>query len=551
MVSYISLQIANEEEIRHHFLIEEKYVTRFISDAVLLRNYNSNSIIEGYFHFDGNFIPVFSLAHYFGLNLQKKEDGDIIVFKISSGKSFAITGVLSYNYVDQEDLTQNNSFGLVTGVLLDEEHIISEEYALKNLNNNRYFLINTKKLITKLESDITSGNIESLGSLKERLSQIPRNEHVMPVSTSIGITTKEETTRSHKINNEYLVFELDKQKFAIASEFIVSLDDGIKFMTSVNEEKKYFKGITKSIFGSVNIFNLREYFDLDISEINELIIVRYGEDSHLGLLVDRICSLEIIESYEISEIYPLSNSTDTYYKGIFTLQNEIIFIFNSELLLQCLYEGKKITFSKDTKFTHHKDHVSNNIDTIEKENMVIWIGNETIIGFNIEKVFNLTNNFELQPSKTDYYSSFTFEDQKVPVFHLTEYLQIERTKPSNLVLIYEDEELFGLKIDGEVSTRPLQHLGFINEKNLKTRLFNNIQDLILDVTIYSEFIGYLIDTKQLLNKIKNDTLVPYKYIIQETLEEVVDFVLVQEENVNFFFSLNEIKSLHKERREQS
>lgn len=144
------------------------------------------------------------------------------------------------------------------------------------------------------------------------------------------IADMEEDTQREK----YLTFVLDNEYYGIGINSVVEII-GIQPITLVPELPKYIKGIINLRGKIIPVIDVRLRFKKEFREYNDrtCIIVVDVEGVGIGLIVDSVTEVLVIQAQDIVPPPNLNNSSNKYIKGIGKAGNGVKLILDLNELI--------------------------------------------------------------------------------------------------------------------------------------------------------------------------------------------------------------------------
>ena len=144
----------------------------------------------------------------------------------------------------------------------------------------------------------------------------------------------------NKIDDLYMVFIINNQKYALSSKYIIEIIEMLP-ITKVPFLPKYMKGIINLRSTIIPVMDARMRFDMDPIEYNErtCIIIIENENDKIGLIVDAVN--EVINISPDSSMKMNSNKEETkqnFIKGVSEINNEVQLILDCDSLME-IVEG--------------------------------------------------------------------------------------------------------------------------------------------------------------------------------------------------------------------
>ncbi len=140
-----------------------------------------------------------------------------------------------------------------------------------------------------------------------------------------------ENVRSEK---KYIVFAIDNENYGIDISSVNSIIQ-MPQITYVPKSPRHYSGIINLRGEIVPIISLRRKMNLDddtYTSSSRIIITDIEEDKQVGLIVDDVKEVMAIADDEISKPSPFLKKDDSLISGVGNKNEELISIFNLELL---------------------------------------------------------------------------------------------------------------------------------------------------------------------------------------------------------------------------
>lgn len=137
------------------------------------------------------------------------------------------------------------------------------------------------------------------------------------------------------LSNKYLVFDLDKQEYAIAIQYVVDIIN-VQPVTRVPSCPDFVRGITNLRGKVIPIIDVRIRFGKQQQDYNErtcIIVVELGDVS-VGMIIDSVSEVLTLENEDISPPPSFSGGNDTrFVEGIGKAENGIKLILDCKTVL--------------------------------------------------------------------------------------------------------------------------------------------------------------------------------------------------------------------------
>jgi len=130
------------------------------------------------------------------------------------------------------------------------------------------------------------------------------------------------------MNNQYVVFELEKQNYAIDINYVREITE-VTEITKVPNSNEYVKGILKLRDKIVSVIDLKKRMSIENKnkEKNKIIVVDI-ENVQMGLLIDIAKDVKTYSADQIDDSLTLLSKNENYINGIIQSENDIILILN-------------------------------------------------------------------------------------------------------------------------------------------------------------------------------------------------------------------------------
>jgi purine-binding chemotaxis protein CheW len=139
-----------------------------------------------------------------------------------------------------------------------------------------------------------------------------------------------------EINYPWLVFELGESLYTVNSKIVSTIVIVPEHITKVPKVPKYMKGLIHLRGSVIPLFDLRILFNMDVSkdESKEMVVVLEKDSSSIGILVDKVISVENIERFEETEEI-IKMCRDKFVSGVAKSQknNGMLLILDDEKLM--------------------------------------------------------------------------------------------------------------------------------------------------------------------------------------------------------------------------
>lgn len=153
------------------------------------------------------------------------------------------------------------------------------------------------------------------------------------------MNTNDETI-DNKIDDLYMVFVINNQKYALSSKYIIEIIEMLP-ITKVPFIPKYMKGIINLRSTIIPVMDARMRFDMDPIDYNErtCVIIIENSGNQIGLIVDAVN--EVIHISPNQSMKMNSNNDESkqnFIKGVSEINDEIQLILDCDSLVQ-IVEG--------------------------------------------------------------------------------------------------------------------------------------------------------------------------------------------------------------------
>ena len=147
---------------------------------------------------------------------------------------------------------------------------------------------------------------------------------------------EELTVYKEKVKNEkkYIVFGIDNENYGIDISSVNSIIQ-MPQITYVPKSPRHYSGIINLRGEIVPIISLRRRMNLEddtFTDESKIIITDIEEDKQVGFIVDDVKEVMTIADDEIREPSPFLKKEDSLISGVGNKDEELISIFNLELL---------------------------------------------------------------------------------------------------------------------------------------------------------------------------------------------------------------------------
>lgn len=134
--------------------------------------------------------------------------------------------------------------------------------------------------------------------------------------------------------NKFLTFSLGDEFYGIEIKYVTEII-GIHVITEIPEMPEYIRGIINLRGKIIPVMDVRLRFNKEFREYNDrtCVIVIDIKDVSIGLIVDSVCEVLIIQDTDIVPPPDLSKGNNRYIKGIGKTGNDVKLILDCEKLL--------------------------------------------------------------------------------------------------------------------------------------------------------------------------------------------------------------------------
>ncbi|CEN24556.1 chemotaxis protein CheW [[Clostridium] sordellii] len=146
----------------------------------------------------------------------------------------------------------------------------------------------------------------------------------------------------NKIDDLYMVFIINNQKYALSSKYIIEIIEMLP-ITKVPFLPNYMKGIINLRSTIIPVMDARMRFDLEPIEYNErtCIIIIENDSNKIGLIVDAVN--EVINISPNQSMNMNSNndeSKENFIKGVSEINDEVQLILDCDSLMKIVEDIK-------------------------------------------------------------------------------------------------------------------------------------------------------------------------------------------------------------------
>ncbi|MDN5303836.1 MAG: purine-binding chemotaxis protein CheW [Fusobacteriaceae bacterium] len=410
-MKYFSFVINNKK-----YILENKYIKEIIEESNISSIYTKNKNILGIINYRNEIVPVLSIEKTF--NSQKML-------------------ILNFN---------NSLYALKIDEFLDF-------IELEEISNNAIKIENTEYIYFKLNNFI---------EIKEEIESNNQN-------TQININTKNE------LNNKFLIFKINNEKFGLNIENIVEIINYKKMKNIPFQDRNInileYKGESIVIVDILEkIYNKK----LDLNEFSKIIILE-KENKKIGILVSNIVELVERTSNEILDTphYLLSKNIKEISSITYDNEKNMIFILDIFILMN-YYE--KVDIKIDFKTT--KENIKK-IKFIEFE-----IDNvKYAIKLNeIEEILNFKENDNL--------NAYNLRGEILPLYNLNKKFNSKNNKNNKIIVKKINNTKIGFIVEKIFGIKEIEENNILNITNnllLKIEYFkgiyiqNNSKTIIIDL----------------------------------------------------------------------
>lgn len=305
--------------------------------------------VEGVCNLRGNVLPIIDGRTRFNMEKKDKDENSRVLVIDINGRA---TGVI----VDRvsEVMRINSSEIEATPSIMRTENMDYLSGVLKLDNGNRIILL--LDLLKVLNApEVQNIDLKDFGTDLEKVNNIKEQE---------------------KISEEQLVsFMVDKEEYAInimqVKEIIRVID-----IVKVPSTEDYIEGVVSIRNKLLPIINLRKYFGLEVSEINDhtrILIVDMGKVT-CGIMVDKVSEVKRVQESIIQPPPSIFSDEEELLKGVAKLDS-------GKRLIMILEPTKLISLEKLEKISGLEENTEENFKTIEKQ----LLDEEQLVTFKIDR----------------------------------------------------------------------------------------------------------------------------------------------------------------------
>ena len=137
---------------------------------------------------------------------------------------------------------------------------------------------------------------------------------------------------SKKKNNEYLIFKVLEQEFAIDLDQSREILE-MKNLTPVPDSPEYISGIIKVRDQIIPIVDLGKKMNLKSETDKNKVIIISMQDVLIGLLVEEILEIKKVDKINKSDVLKSSQKVDrAFIEGILTLNEKLVIVIDTKKL---------------------------------------------------------------------------------------------------------------------------------------------------------------------------------------------------------------------------
>lgn len=347
----------------------------------------------------------------------------------------------------------------------------------------------------------------------------------------------------------YLQFKIANISYIIGIGKIQSVSEKLRFHESYQLSHPHILGTNYTINGNAIVFDLRIYFGVDHSNEPKTIHIQDENRNNFILLVDAIVDYVEVENRNlIKEIYPITNTQKTYYKGICEIDGNLTFVLSDQTLLTYLSSNESVIYGDGAlyKFNEVTDTLPRDFDLETTFNQFMWIGYESRIGYQLEDILHVYHYPSLnQWKRVETISTMGYQD--IPLFNTCEFfkntfLDISENESCSIIVMKLDEKIIAFLAIGNIDIKNVESYGNLLTSGLKKIIFEN-QSYVSDYMDMDNFIGFLVDFKSIIKDLVGWEKAP-NYIDQvvDRSRETMDFVTI-DADLPIAFELSTIKSI--------
>lgn len=310
---------------------------------------NVPSYVEGVCNLRGNVLPIIDGRTRFNMEKKDKDENSRVLVIDINGRA---TGVI----VDRvsEVMRINSSEIEVTPSIMRTENMDYLSGVLKLDNGNRIILLLDLLKVLNVE-EVQNIDLKDFDTNLEKVNNLSEQE---------------------KLNEEQLVsFMVDREEYAInimqVKEIIRVID-----IVKVPNTEDYIEGVVSIRNNLLPIINLRKYFGLEVSEINDhtrILIVDMGKVT-CGIMVDKVSEVKRVQESLIQPPPSIFSNEEEPLKGVAKLDG-------GKRLIMILEPTKLISLDKLEKISGIEENTQENFKTIEKQ----LLDEEQLVTFKIDR----------------------------------------------------------------------------------------------------------------------------------------------------------------------
>lgn len=151
---------------------------------------------------------------------------------------------------------------------------------------------------------------------------------------------KNDETIDNKIDDLYMIFIINNQKYALSSKYIIEIIEMMP-ITKVPFIPRYMKGIINLRSTIIPVMDTRMRFDMEPIEYNErtCIIIIENNENKIGLIVDAVNEvINILPEQSMKTNSSKKDFKQDFISGISEINNEIQLILDCDSLVE-IVEG--------------------------------------------------------------------------------------------------------------------------------------------------------------------------------------------------------------------
>ncbi|GAA0104855.1 chemotaxis protein CheW [Paraclostridium sordellii] len=146
----------------------------------------------------------------------------------------------------------------------------------------------------------------------------------------------------NKIDDLYMVFIINNQKYALSSKYIIEIIEMLP-ITKVPFLPNYMKGIINLRSTIIPVMDARMRFDMEPIAYNErtCIIIIENDSNKIGLIVDAVNEVINISSNKSMNMNSNNNeSKENFIKGVSEINDEVQLILDCDSLMKIVEDIK-------------------------------------------------------------------------------------------------------------------------------------------------------------------------------------------------------------------